>query len=125
MFGEVQDRSVEGGAAAAVAGCPKFSPDGKWLISEGGVRGGQPVWWPDGREPFYRSSGRTMVVAIRAQGQTLTAGSPQVLFEGRYVRHSTPSGFQSNDILADGKHFLRLKEGALLQETSPIHIIQN
>ena len=34
---------------------PFPEPEVKWLISEEGVGGGQPVWSPDGRELFYRS----------------------------------------------------------------------
>ena len=76
--------------------CPKFSPDAKWLayvsgetgrpsvyvtpfpkadvkwlISDEEEGGGQPVWSPDGRELFYRSGDKTMVVSIQTQDQTL------------------------------------------------------
>jgi serine/threonine-protein kinase len=128
--------------------CPKFSPDGnwlvyvsdesgrnqvyvrpfpgpevKWLISEEGVGGGQPVWSPDGRELFYRSGNKTLVVSIQTRGQTLTAGSPQVLFEGQYVNHSIPAGFQYYDISPDGNRFLMLKE--ITPETTQINVVLN
>ena len=66
---------------------------------------------------------RTMVVSIQTQGQTLTAGSPNVLFEGRYVSHSIPAGFQYYDISPEGKRFLMMKEEALQQ--SQINVVLN
>ncbi len=136
-------------ASPAMECCPKFSPDGKWLayvsdetstlqvyvrpfpgpevkwlISDENEGGAQPVWAPDGKELFYRSGNRTMVVSIRTQGQTLTAGTPKVLFEGSYVSHSVPPGFQYYDISPDGKRFLMLKEGTA-QEQGQINVVLN
>jgi len=135
-------------ASSATECCPKFSPDGKWLayvsnetgrmqvyvqpfpglevkwlISEEDTGGGQPVWSPDGSELFYRSGNRTMVASIQTRGQTLTAGSPKILFEGQYVNHSTPAGFQYYDISPDGNRFLMLKEVTL--ETTNINVVLN
>ena len=136
-------------ATPATECCPKFSPDGKWLayvsdesgrlqvyvrpfpgpevkwlISEENEGGGQPVWSPDGKELFYRSGDKTMVVSIQTQDQTLRAESPRVLFEGRYVSHSTPAGFQYYDISPDGKRFLMMKEG-LAQEQVQVNVVLN
>jgi serine/threonine-protein kinase len=136
-------------ASPAMECCPKFSPDGKWLayvsdetgtlqvyvrpfpgpevkwlISDENEGGAQPVWSPDGTELFYRSGNRTMVVSIRTQGQTLTAGTPKVLFEGQYVSHSQPPGFQYYDISPDGKQFLMLKEDTA-QDQAQINVILN
>ena len=66
-----------------------------------------------------------MVVSIQTQDQTLTAGSPKILFEGRYVSHSTPAGFQYYDISPDGKRFLMLKEGELSEAQGQINVILN
>jgi dipeptidyl aminopeptidase/acylaminoacyl peptidase len=136
-------------ASSAMECCPKFSPDGKWLayvsdelgqnnvyirpfpepdvkwlISEEGVGSGQPVWSPDGRELFYRSGDKTIVVSIQTQDQTLSAGSPEVLFEGQYVSHSQPPGLQYYDISPDGKRFLMLKEETV-QEQAQINLVLN
>ncbi len=130
--------------------CPKFSPDGKWLayvsdesgrnqvyvrpfpgpevkwlVSEEEEGGGQPVWSPDGKELFYRSGDKTMVVSIQSQDQTLRAGSPRVLFEGQYVSHSNPPGFQYYDISPDGQRFVMLKEGDLSEAQGQINVVQN
>jgi len=136
-------------ATSATECCPKFSPDGKWLayvsdesgqlqvyirpfqgpdvkwlISDEKEGGGQPVWSPDGTELFYRIGNKTMVVSIQTQGQTLTAGSPQVLFEGQYVSHSVPQGFQYYDVSPDGKQFLMLKEETV-QQQGQINVVLN
>ena len=102
---------------------PYPEPDVKWLISgEGG--GNEPVWSPGGKELFYRSGNRMMVVSIQTQGQTLTAESPGVLFEGSYVSHSTPPGLQYYDITPDGKRFLMMKE-EVAAEQGQIHVVLN
>ena len=137
-------------ASPALECCPKFSPDGKWLayvsnesglnqvyvrpfpepdvkwlISDEDEGGGQPVWSPDGKELFYRSGNKAMAVSIQTQSQTLTAGSPRVLFEGQYVSHSVPLGFQYWDISPDGKRFLMSKESTQEQEQSQINVVLN
>jgi len=129
--------------------CPKFSPDGKWLtyvsdelgrpnvyvrpfpepdvkwlISAEDLGGGQPVWSPDGTELFYRSGIKTMVVSIQTQDQTLNLGSPRVLFEGRYVSHSSTPGYQYYDISPDGKRFLMMKEEVALEQAR-INVVLN
>lgn len=109
---------------------PAFSPDGNWLAyasnetgqsevyvrpypgpgaaiiisTEGGLA---PAWSRDGRELFYRETdSRMMAVDVDVTGEgAFTAGSPRLLFEGRYysvqpVRHY--------DVTSDGR-FLMLE----------------
>jgi len=77
--------------------------EGKWQISRDG--GQEPVWAPRGQELFYRNGEAMMVVGIKTE-PTFTAGSPVVLFTGRYT-----SGIAINyDISPDGQKFLMIKE---------------
>ena len=128
--------------------CPKFSPDGKWLayvsdetsqdqvyvrpypapdvkwlvsvVEEGG---GEPVWSPDQKELFYRSGSRMMVASVQTE-PTFSASRPRVLFEGSYVAHSNPPGYQYYDISPDGERFLMMKEETV-QEGDQINVILN
>ena len=82
--------------------CAAFSPDGRWLAyvadEEGQPRlyvspypepsvkflvsaeeaGGEPVWSPDGRELFYRSGSKMMVVSVETE-PTFRAGRQRVV----------------------------------------------
>src|ERR1700676_3906504 len=61
---------------------PYPGPGGKWQIStEGGT---EPVWNPNGRELFYRSGAKMMVVDIATQ-PNFVPGKPRMLFEGPYL----------------------------------------
>ena len=83
---------------------PYPGPGGKWQIStEGGI---EPVWDPNGRELFYRSSDKMMAVDIATQ-PGFTAGKPKVLFEGPYV--PTPATFPNYDVSLGGQRFLMVK----------------
>jgi len=104
---------------------PFPGPDVKWLISEEAEGGGQPIWAPDGKELFYRTGDKMMIVSIQAKDQTMDAGKPRVLFEGQYVSHARPVGYQSYDISPDGKRFLMMKEGELPREFNRINVVLN
>jgi eukaryotic-like serine/threonine-protein kinase len=100
---------------------PYPGPGGKWQIStEGGT---EPMWNPNGRELFYRSGDKMMVVELTTQ-PGFAAGTPRMLFEGPYV--PTPTTPPNYDISPDGQRFLMLKpsesaESALTQ----IIVVQN
>jgi len=108
---------------------PRLSPDGHWLAyvsSESGrfevivqsfpdaggrtqisTSGGiEPVWSRDGRELFYLNGDAMMAVEIRTS-PTFSAGTPRMLYEGRYVL--SPNGVASYDMSADGQRFLRVQ----------------
>jgi hypothetical protein len=83
------------------------------------------VWSPDGRELFYRSGEKMLVVTVQTRNESLDVGKPSVLFEGDYVSHSNPPGFQYFDISPDGKRFLMLKEGPSAEAQGQINVIVN
>jgi eukaryotic-like serine/threonine-protein kinase len=83
---------------------PYPGPGGKWQIStEGGT---EPVWNPSGRELFYRSGDKMMAVEIATQ-PGFAAGTPRMLFEGRY--DPPPFPIANYDVSRDGQRFLMLK----------------
>jgi Tol biopolymer transport system component/predicted Ser/Thr protein kinase len=83
---------------------PYPGPGGKWQISTDG--GTEPVWNPNGRELFYRSSDKMMAVDIATQ-PAFTVGKPRMLFAGQY--QPTPVTFPNYDVSPDGQRFLMLK----------------
>jgi serine/threonine-protein kinase len=119
-------------AAVKGASNPQVSPDGRWLAyqsSESGIvqvyvqsfpgligkwqistdGGDSPRWSRNGRELFYRHGQNMMAVDIET-GDGFRAGTPKVLFEGRYL--GGPVGMQpaiGYDVSPDGKRFLMIK----------------
>jgi hypothetical protein len=79
-------------------------PGGTTQISTSG--GTEPVWSRDGRELFYLNGDAMMAVEIRTS-PTFMAGTPRMLFEGRFVR--SPNTVASYDVSADGQRFLRVQ----------------
>jgi Tol biopolymer transport system component len=77
-------------------------PSGKVLVSKDG--GNAPRWSPDGRELFYRNGDRMMSVAVDTESN-FTAGSPQLLFEGRYL----PVVNRNYDVSPDGRRFVMVR----------------
>ncbi len=105
---------------------PFPEPNVKWLISEEEEGGAQPVWSPDGKELFYRSGNRMMLVSIQTSEQALIRGKPEVLFEGSYVStHAGSTGMQYYDVSPDGQRFLMMKEGDLAQQQGQINVVLN
>jgi eukaryotic-like serine/threonine-protein kinase len=103
----VSDES--GGAEVYVQPYP--GPGGKWRISTDG--GGTPQWNPNGRELFYVSGDKTMVVDI-ATVPTFRAGKPRLLYQG-------PSG----DPSPDGQRFLAVQPVEPEQPPTQIHVMLN
>ncbi len=91
--------------------------EGKWQISSDG--GQDPVWAPRGQELFYRNAETMMVVGIKTE-PTFTAGSPIVLFTGKYTTSVTGVSY---DISPDGQRFLMIKQDQ--QEAGQINVVQN
>jgi serine/threonine-protein kinase len=137
---------------------PEFSPDGRWLVytsEESGqeevyvrpypgpgravqisIRGGvSPAWSRDGREIFYRQRDefdrirKFYAVQLDVDGDRLTPGQPEMLFEGAYLRNTPIRGY---DVAPDGR-FLLIKNpdeaslSAAIEELFPtrIQVVQN
>ncbi|MFN8650270.1 MAG: protein kinase [Gemmatimonadales bacterium] len=107
----------------------QISPDGRWvayqrrvssrfevfvgpfagtgeqrLVSTDG--GTEPLWSHDGRELFFQSGTRMMVVSV-SPGATFSAGTPRLVHEGRFFK--TITGNTSYSISKDGSRFLRIQ----------------
>ncbi len=107
---------------------PRFSPDGRWIaytsdesgryevyvraypdaghrvqVSVGG--GHDAVWARDGRELFYRRSGRLYAVPV-LRGERFSFGEPRPLFDGPYM---DMDGAANYDVTLDGRRFLMVK----------------
>jgi serine/threonine protein kinase/Tol biopolymer transport system component len=94
---------------------PYPGPGGKWQIStEGGT---EPIWNPNGRELFYRSSDKIMAVEITTQ-PSFSAGNSKAVVEGPY--QPTPATLTNYDVSHDGQRFLMLKPSE--QEAAPTQI---
>ena len=125
---------------------PVFSPDGKWVAftsdrsgqyevyvkpypGEGGIipisigGGNQPVWASSGKELFYRSGRKMMVVAIETQ-PAFKAETPRLLFEDSYqgVWFGLTSGY---DVTPDGKRFVMVQSNALSDSQTQINVVLN
>jgi serine/threonine protein kinase/Tol biopolymer transport system component len=97
---------------------------GKWLISTDG--GAQAMWAPNGRELFYKSGNRMMVVEVEL-GTAFKASTPRVLFEMPLPESITgdPSRFA---VTPDAQRFLVLttatgEKGAA--STPPLTVVLN
>ena len=73
------------------------------LTTEGGE---EPVWSRDGRELFYRSGQRLMVIPV-ATSPPFQSGRPRLVFEGRFVQGDP--GLPAYDVSPDGRRFLMMK----------------
>ena len=78
------------------------------------------MWSPDGKELFYRSSNKWMVVSISTETEFKTE-SPQVVFEGPY---KDVAG-RSCDIAPNGQRFLVLKPEYDDSQVRELHVVTN
>ena len=75
---------------------------------------------PNGKELFYRSGNRIMVVPVRTE-PTLVFETPQLLFEGNFI-YNTGGWAPSYDISPDGERFLMITSEA---QPNELHIVLN
>jgi Tol biopolymer transport system component/predicted Ser/Thr protein kinase len=102
-----------------------FHGQGNWPISVGG--GVEPRWRSDGKELFYLGADRVLravSVTESADGSSITAAAPQVLFHA-----ATYSGFAANArieyaVTPDGKRFL-IPVPVEMATTNPITVVFN
>lgn len=100
---------------------PYPGPGGKWQISTEG--GSEPVWNRNGGELFYRCGDKLMAVDISTQ-HGFAAGTPRMLFEGRY--QTAPFPIANYDVSPDGERFLMLKPTEQAQSApTQIVVVQN
>jgi eukaryotic-like serine/threonine-protein kinase len=124
---------------------PAFSPNGRWLMyvsdesgrneiyvrpfpgpggklqisTEGGT---EPTWAPNGRELFYRSGNKMMVVAVETK-TGFAAAKPVELFEGNY--ESGLYVYSPNyDVSPDGQRFLMIK-GSEQESAMQVNVVLN
>ena len=94
---------------------------GKWQISTEG--GEEPVWARNGRELFYRSGDRMMVVDVITE-PTFSPGTPEVLFEGQYLKSTY--FVAAYDVAPDGQRFVMIKPTSEQQESvKQINVVLN
>ncbi|MBI3403090.1 MAG: PD40 domain-containing protein [Acidobacteria bacterium] len=82
-------------------------PGPRYTVSTDG--GTEPTWSKNGRELFFRSGDKMMAAPIAAKGDGLELGTPALLFEGRFVTVTNPSGDAWYDVSPDGQRFIMLK----------------
>ncbi len=81
------------------------------------------MWSDDGKELFYRSGDKMMVVPIQRE-PTFKAGVPKLLFEGAYS--DAYYGSTSNyDVADDGQRFLMVQSNALRGTGDTLHVVLN
>ena len=101
---------------------PYPGPGGKWQIStEGGT---EPAWNRNGRELFYRSGNKMMVLDVATQ-PSFSAGKPRVLFEGQYFTSDWPLVSTAYDVSADGQRFLMVKRTEQAASATQINVVLN
>ena len=78
--------------------------------------GFEPRWSPVGGEIFYRDEDRMMVARV-STSPSVTAGTPDVLFEGNYRLENVNVTY---DVMPDGKRFFMVRAA----DVAPVHEIR-
>jgi Tol biopolymer transport system component len=126
---------------ATVERSPKISPDGQWMAYTSNVSGreevyvrpfpdvdkgrwpvstsggGGPLWSPDGRELYYLNGDEVMMVSVKTDPSFDIVGTPQTLFQGRFIGPDTGEGTPW-DIHPKTKKFLMIKPGKSTDDES-------
>ncbi len=95
---------------------PFPGPGGKWQVSTGAGTFAFPRWSRDSRELFYRNGNQMMVVPVRT-GESFSAGTPQVLFEGSF--------WFGYDVTADGQRFVMIQREEQAAATTQLNFVFN
>ena len=111
--------NVSGEQRIYVRPFPDLSSGGQRLVSDG--PGDDPLWGPDGREPFYLTPDAAMVVPVET-GDAFQRGAPKQLF-------SMDPYFEglnfSWDISPDSQRFVMVKRGEESEAQTQIIVVQN
>jgi dipeptidyl aminopeptidase/acylaminoacyl peptidase len=106
-----------------------FPPGGgKWQISDGG--GSQPRWSRDGRELFFRTDEGVMSARVAAEGSSLRAGKPDLVFRGPFlggIRGLLLPGFNfpDYDVSGDGRRFVVFTGGGAKRSVTRARVVLN
>jgi Tol biopolymer transport system component len=106
-----------------------FPPGGgKWQISDGG--GAQAKWRRDGRELFFRSDEGVMSARVSAEGSSLRAGKPDLVFRGPFLgglRGLLLPGFNfpDYDVSGDGRRFVVFTGGGSKRSAARARVVLN
>ena len=95
--------------------CPFPDCRGKSQVSTDG--GTEPRWNPNGRELFYRSGDRMMVVTVETHTRP-NLGQPRFLFERR-----SPYGWY--DVTPDGQRFVMVDDNEPAAAPTQLILVQN
>jgi hypothetical protein len=98
-------------------------PDGgnKRVVSSGG--GAEPRWRADGRELFYVSADRRLMVVPTTRGPVFEVGKPEALFEMN-VRDLVAFYLKRYEVTPDGQRFV-VQELMARGSPSPLTVVVN
>ena len=95
---------------------------GKWQVSTTG--GAEPRWSRDGRELFYWSGDKMMVVEIETKAG-FVAGIPHLLFDQPYAHASGTPPISDYDVSPDSQHFAMFKPDEKISSQLQLRVVLN